>query len=445
MIVHCHDLGRFAGCYGYDSVRTPNIDRLAGEGIRFASAFCAAPQCSPARASLFTGQYPQRHGVLGLTHRYFGWDLQPSARHLGQHLSAAGYSTGLIGVHHESAVQSDSEIGARLSMDVVSTGGTAPQVAERATARLAEVAAEDRPFYLQIGFNEPHRTQTPGSVKDGYSGFLHEGISPDRENGVTRFPYLHDDPQGQEEIAELQGAVRYMDQGVGTILDAVDQLGLAENTIVIFTTDHGLALPRAKCSVYEPGLQVSLIARWPGGGWTGGRVIEELVSHVDVVPTLLETIGASAESKDPAEQIDGRSLVDLIESDGPGRELVFGQLSHHDYYDPRRSVRNDRYKLIMNFSSAPPYMSPAQSWFPRTRSRVDQFTSSHPPVELYDLVDDPAELTDLAEDGRYAEIRDELTTRLAEWMRDLNDPLLAGPVVAPLHRRVVAVVRDRLQ
>jgi N-sulfoglucosamine sulfohydrolase len=438
LIMHCHDLGRFAGCNGYERVRTPNIDRLAGEGVRFAAAFCVAPQCSPARSALFTGQYPQRNGVLGLTHRQFGWDLKPEVRHIGQHLSAAGYRTGLVGAHHESRVRPDPEVGERLALDYIATGGPAPVVAERAVQQLTEASAGDQPFYLQVGFTEPHRTQTPESIRAGYSGFLHDGITPDTENGITHFPYLHDDPAGREEIAELQGAVHYMDQAVGTVLDALDRLGLADNTIVIFTTDHGLALPRAKCSLYEPGLEVTLIARWPGGNWTGGRVVERLVSHLDVVPTVLEAAGIEAD-QDP---IDGLSLAPLLAGGSGGRDEIFGQITYHDYYDPRRSVRNDRHKLIMNFSSAPPYMSPMQSWNPRTRAVVDQFTSSHPTIELYDLVEDPYETRDLAEDERYADVRDQLIDRLAGWMHSLDDPLLAGAVTSPLHRRAMATLQE---
>lgn len=439
LVIHCHDLGRFVGSYGYPHVATPHIDRLAAEGVRFDEAFAVAPQCSPSRASLFTGQYPQRNGVLGLTHADFGWDLFPDVRHIGQRLAAAGYRTGLIGVHHESRRLPDADVADRLAMSYVATGGTADIVADRTIAVIAAAADRDEPFYLQVGFHEPHRRSSRETQELGYTGFLHEGFEPDTSRGITKFPYLHDDPAGRDEIAELQGAVRYMDAGVGRILDALDEYGLGDDTIVVFTTDHGLALPRAKCSLYDPGLEIALVMRWRSGGWEGGRVVDDLVSNIDVVPTIVDAVGIALDAA-----VDGASLRALLDGrSDESRGAVFGQLTYHDYYDPRRSVRTDRYKLIVNFSSAPPYMSPTQSWRPRTRAKVPAENASHAPVELYDLVEDPYELANLSDRPELTDVVDDLLGRLAAWMKAVDDPLLHGPVSNPMHERAVVALRRR--
>ncbi len=436
LLLHCHDLGRFLGCYGIPTVSTPNLDGLAAEGIRFDSAFCAAPQCSPARGSLFTGRYPQQHGVLGLTHSYFAWDLRPEIPHLAALLSGGGYRTALLGVHHESRVRPDAEIAKQLGFDEVVTGGHAPVVAQRAVERLRDYASSGEPFYLQVGFHEPHRAP---SVRDepGTMGFLGDDIEPDSSAGVSVPPHLIDDAGARTEMAELQGAVRAMDAGAGTVLAALRQLNLEQNTIVIFTTDHGLALPRAKCTLYDPGIAVSLIMRAPG--FAPGTV-GQLVSHVDIVPTLLELTGIAA-----PDGLAGSSLVPLLRGDvTAARSEIFAQLSHHDYYDPRRCIRTETHKLIVNFSSAPAIMDSSQSW--RRRSTPQGLSGStppyHPPVELYDLRTDPVELTDLAEEPAHRAVREDLLTRLADWMRAVDDPLLEGPVAAPMQHTARALLPD---
>lgn len=434
LLLHCHDLGRFLGCYGVPTVTTPALDGLAAQGLRFERAFCTAPQCSPSRASLFTGRYPQQHGVLGLTHADFGWDLRPGERHLAAMLRERGYATALHGVHHESRIRSDREVAERLGFDEVVTGGLAPAVAERAVARLAALADGERPFYLQVGFHEPHRSPSPRDAP-GTTGFLSPGVEPDHANGVTVPPYLLDTEGTRTELAELQGAVRLMDAAVGTVLSGVHRLGLDDDTIVVFTTDHGLALPRAKCTLYDPGIEVALIVRDPRHGPVEGQVISRLVSNVDIVPTLLDAAGAPI-----PDSVAGRNL----HPDRP-RDRVFAQLTHHDYYDPRRCVRTENRKLIVNFSSAPSIMDASQSWHPRsTPAQLEHgWPPYHPPVEMYDLDGDPAELANIADRPDRAAERAELLASLAGWMRAVDDPLLTGAVPSPVHERSLALLRER--
>lgn len=435
LLLHCHDLGRFLGCYGVPTVDTPHLDRLAASGVTFSRAFSTAPQCSPSRASLFTGRYPQQNGVLGLTHAGFGWDLAPGERHLAWLLRERGYRTALLGVHHESRVLPDEAVARRLGFDDVRTGGRGEVVADRAVARLAEFAAADDPFYLQVGFREPHRL--PGRRDaPGVMGFTGDHIHPYDERGVTVPDYLVDDPPAREEIAELQGAVRYLDACAGRVLAALDELELTDRTVVLFVTDHGLALPRAKCTLYDPGLETALLARAPALGWQGGRTVTDLVSGVDLVPTLLDALGLPI-----PDGVAGISQAPAILGTAHRpRPAVFGQLTYHDYYDPRRCVRTDARKLIVNFSSAPSIMDASQSW--RRRCTPRAAPASTPVVELYDLDADPAELSNVADDPRYADDRAALLTALYRWLTDVDDPLLAGSVPSPAHTEAMRVVRQ---
>lgn len=438
LIVTCHDLGRFLGCYGVPTVRTPHLDALAAGGVRFRRAFSTAPQCSSARAALFTGRYPHANGVLGLTHGEFGWDLHPGERHLGQVLREAGYVTGLIGVHHESRGGDPTRVRERCGLDELVPPGRGDEVSAHALASLGRHAEAGRPFFLHLGYHEPHRAPAPD--EPDYMGFLGGYVAPDEELGVTLPPYLRDEPGARRELAEIQGAVRYVDAAVGRVLAGLRELGLEENTLVVVTTDHGLAVPRAKCSLYDPGIETALIARLPIRGWTGGRALDPLVSNVDLFPTVLELAALPV----PA-AVHGRSLRPLLDGEAfTPHDAVFAEMTYHDYYDPLRGVRTDGHKLIVNFAAAPSFMDPSQSWRPRSRPVVpaDPPTAFHPLVELYDLAVDPLERTNLAADPAQDGVRRDLLGRLHAWMAGTDDPLLAGAVTSPRHRSAVAALAD---
>lgn len=441
LLLHCHDLGRFLGTYGVATVSTPNLDALAVRSAVFDHAFATSPQCSPARASLFTGTYPQRNGVLGLTHSPFDWDLADPSSHLASRLKAEGFRTHLIGVHHESRVLEENVVAQRLGFDRVEStgvGGTRADrsgivVADRAIDALARYADDSVPFYLQVGFFEPHRAPDPRDAP-GVMGFLGDGIEPDSSRGRTVPGYLRDDQGARAEISELQGAVRYLDEHVGRVLDALERLELGDETIVVFTTDHGLALPRAKCTLYDSGLEVALIMHVPGrGAWTGVRV-DGLVSHLDVRPTLLELLGLR-----PDDGSDGTSLVPVVESAAATRRHVFAQLTYHDYYSPRRSARSDRHKLIVNFDNAPNPMDATQSWLRRSSPRdlANGGIRTSRLIELYDLEADPGEEVDVAASPDNATVRDELAAAMLGWMRDVDDPLISEGPRSPHHAAAV--------
>ncbi len=442
LLIHCHDLGRHLGLYGAATVSSPRLDAFAADAVVADRMFTTAPQCSPSRAGLFTGRYPHANGVLGLTHDGFDWDLHADEQHIAARLHRDGYRTELIGMHHESRTRPDRDVAARLGFDRVRTGGLADQVAAAAVDALDRCASEPQPFYLQVGFTEPHRLSGRRDAP-GVMGFLGDHIEPDTSRGVGVPGYLADTPSAREEFAELQGAIRLMDDAVGRVLDHLDRLGLADDTITIFTTDHGLAVPRAKCSLYDPGLEVAFLVRWPTGGWAGGRRLDDLLLNLDIVPTLIDALGLDSDGP----PVQGRSFLPLLPG-GTGaaaeRPAIFGEMTYHDYYDPRRSVRTERYKLIANFSSAPLFMDPSQSWLRRCTpvTGPNGNIGSHPMVELYDLADDPFELTDRAADPALADVRAGLLTALGRWMADTRDPLLDGAVTSPLHRHAVHAVLD---
>jgi len=435
LIFHCHDLGQFSHCYGVETVRTPHLDAFAAEGVRFSRSFCTAPQCSPSRASIFTGRYPHNNGVMGLTHSHFAWDLYPEERHLGEILRDAGYTTMGIGIIHET--RSGPE---RCGLEDYLPRAFAVDVVDQAIERLTHLAGNsDRPFYMQAGCIEPHRLATTG-VEDPM-GFIGNHLQPDTTLGVSVPGYLRDTEGTRTEIAELQGAVHHLDEQFGRLMAAVRELKLEKNTLLIFTTDHGMALPRAKCSLYEPGLLVAFMLRYaPRDGWHGGRVMDEMISNIDYLPTILELVGLPAPTN-----VQGRSLVPLLDGDDYApRDAIFGEMTYHDYHDPRRSLRTETHKLIVNFTTAPYFMDPSQSWRPRSDTIFPPSPArmKHPTVELYDLRDDPFELHDIAEEPSQVDVLKEMLARLHRHLVKTEDPILEGPVLSPAHRNAVALLRE---
>jgi arylsulfatase A-like enzyme len=427
VLLHCHDLGRYLHCYGIDSVQSPNLDQFASQGVLFERSFATAPQCSPSRASIFTGRYPHSNGVMGLTHADFAWEFHASERHLGQILKDAGYATAGVGIIHETRSGA-----ARCGLDDYAPGSLAKGVADATIAKLGGLAKlKDKPFYLQAGCIEPHRLP---AARDADAGFLGKHIQPDASKGVQIPGYLRDTPGTRTELAELQGAVREMDAHMGRVVASIRDLGLETSTLVIFTTDHGIGMPRAKCSVYEPGLQTAFILRYAGReGWQGGARHKVMISNVDYVPTILDLAGV----RTPA-NVQGRSFAPLLDGGSYApRDAIFGELTYHEYYDPRRSVRTESHKLIVNFSSACAFMDPSQSWRPRadTITPPNRAFAYHAPVELFDLTNDPWEQKDVAANPAYASVLADLRSRLRKHLEQTGDPLLRGAIPCPLYQR----------
>lgn len=453
VLITCHDLGRFLGCYQVPTVRSPNLDALAADGIRFAQAFSTAPQCSPSRAALATGRYPHNNGVMGLAQPHFAWELLPEERHLGQVLHDAGYTTSLIGVNHigggeiartdslaEPTTRAELErVAERCGMDEVVGGGTGEVTTDRALERLSRFAAGSLPFYLQVGYTETHRLFPKVHDPFDCQGFLADHITPDDSLGVTVPSNVIDEPSAREEIAELQGSVRYVDSQIGRIFDRLRELGLEDNTLVIFTTDHGIAFPDAKSTLYDSGLGIALIMRLPAREWRGGRIYSELVSNVDVFPTVLDVAGVPVSMS-----IQGRSLAPLLDGRGfEPRDCIFAEMNYQNYYDPMRCIRTERYKLIVHFSTAPWFLGHHQQWRGRTRPIHPPPHSFCPCVELYDLERDPREFENRIDDPAYCNVRNDLLGRLRDWLHTTDDPILRGAITPPMHHWALDILESQ--
>jgi len=286
-------------------------------------------------------------------------------------------------------------------------------VAPVARAVIAEPIPQ--PFFLSVGFFETHRDWLgPSSVRDAlYS------LPPAN---------LPDTSETRHDMAAYKASARTLDQGVGAVLEALDAGGLADNTLIIFTTDHGLSFPGAKATLYDRGLGVMLILRGPGG-FTGGRVNDALVSHLDVYPTVCELAGIEL-----PDFLQGRSLLPLVRGETDRiRDLLFAEMTWHAAYEPQRAVRSDRYKYIRRFGGrrAPVLVNCDDSPSKDLLLAYGWAEREVPFEQLYDLVFDPNEAMNVAKDPRYADVLADLSARLEGWMVDTDDPLRHGDVQPP--------------
>lgn len=411
LYIHSHDTGRYVEPYGY-AVRTPNIQKLAEQGVLFRQAFCANPTCSPSRAALLTGSYPHQNGMIGLVH--VGSRLHDPRQHLAHTLQAAGYAAALCGVQHEA--RNPGELGYEQVLTTDSHEGAARQ----ATDFIRQ--PHDRPFFLSVGFFETHRTKR---TEQGVQWHNSER-SPAGDPRYVRPPApLPDTPPTRRDFADYAVAAERLDTYMGTVFDALEEARLSENTLVICTTDHGIAFPNMKCSLTDHGTGVMLILRGPGG-LAGGKVIDAMVSQLDVFPTVCELAGL-----DRPNWLQGNSLLPLVCDEVEHlHEAVYAGVNYHAAYEPMRSVRTRRYKYIRRFESRSGPVLPnaddsvSKDWL------IENGWRERPPAmeQLYDLVFDPNEADNLIVGDRAPEALTEMRQRLDRWMHSADDPLQSGHV-----------------
>lgn len=408
LYLHTHDSGRYLSPYGWPAP-TRNLQKLAEEGTVFRNACCAAPTCSPSRAAMLSGMAPHCAGMLGLAHR--GFQMQDYSRHLAHYLGQNGFATALCGVQHEAP--DAAMIGYRRILDREAPG--TPANHEEGDLRNAQLAAqyireapEGQPFFLSFGMFQTHRPYPH-----------HEGhINPNYL--CMPFP-IADTPENRADMADYLRSAQIADDCAGVVLRALRESGRERDTVVLFTTDHGIAMPGMKCSLYDAGIGVALMLRYPGNP-AAGRAIDSLVSHLDIFPTLCDLAGVPKPG-----WLQGRSLLPLLRgSKAEIRDELFAEVTYHAAYEPMRCIRTRRYKLIRRFdfhcgpvpantdASAPKDFWMQNGWLSRPVARE----------MLFDLALDPAERVNLVGDAACFAVYNDLSARLNRWMEETDDPLL---------------------
>ncbi|MBI3985870.1 MAG: sulfatase [Lentisphaerae bacterium] len=419
LLIHSHDTGRYIQPYGH-AIATPNLQRLAEQGVIFRQAFCAAPTCSPSRAAMETGQWPHSCGMLGLSH--CGFAIDDLRKHWVNTFRQNGCFCALSGVQHVDGPSADvATYGANIGYDVILNLADKRNEWDDLTAefRAAEFLrrAPREPFFLSVGLTNTHQPYgRPG---------------PDDNPGhVLPPPFLPDTPEIRDEIAGFHTSARQMDKRIGVVLDALEIAAIETRTVVIYTTDHGLGLPGAKCTLTDHGLGVALLMRGPAAtGLCGGKACDAMVSHVDLFPTLCGLL----EIPVPA-HVQGHSFLPVIRGEAQEiRNELFGEVTYHAAYEPMRCVRTRRWKYIRQFSDRGRPVLPncdgkESKAFLLGNGLADRVV---PREQLFDLFHDPMERENLTDGPAWANVLAEMRGRLDRWMRETQDPLLNGPVPLP--------------
>ena len=416
------DMSPRLGAYGDAIARTPVLDRLARESVRFTHAFTTAPVCAPSRAAIITGMYQTS---LGAQHMRTTEDRVPElpgpylavppfyVKAFPEYLRAAGYFT-------SNRAKTDYQFGVPFTIwDDLG-----------ATAHWRNRADPKQPFFSVFNLEITHESRIFPS-------------SPARKGKplVTNLadlkvpPYYPDTPVVREELARMYDNIADMDGQVGEILKQLEDDGLAENTVVFYWSDHGDGVPRAKRSLYDSGLRVPLMIRWPktlasGSGAAPGSVRDELVSFIDLAPTVLALAGVPIPT-----HLQGRVLVGPHAAPAP--DLVFAARDRMDIeYDMMRSVRDRRFLYIRNFAPELPYAGHIiyrnqsaimQEWFRLQAERkltgpaALWMRTQRPAEELYDTIDDPHQIRDLSADPKHGATLVRLRSALTEWMGRTGD------------------------
>ncbi|MFN7920237.1 MAG: sulfatase [Bryobacteraceae bacterium] len=420
----------FVGCYGHPDMRTPTLDKLASEGMTFHRAFQAAPQCVPSRTALLTGRSP-----VSARMGRFNSPLPPDIVTAPDLLKKAGYFTGVArrnyhldgpgpnpnaGYVGQVIRERGLETFAK-RLDFVDRSG--PGHTEEVVNAFFDKLPKGKPFFFWVNFNDPHHPWDTNA------------ISPPRDPAKVTLPrYLPDLPGVRYDFARYLDEISRVDGEVNLILGILEKRGFASNTLVAFMGDNGMALPHGKGSLYDPGLHVPLMMRWPGRV-KPGAVTRELVSGEDMTPTFLDAAGIA-----PAPGMTGQSFLELLRGDPnyQSRQHVFGARLQHGSstmtpetkssgWDLARCVRTRRYKLIYN---ATPFMEyqPVDSandpgWKEMKKVHAEgkldpkfdrAYFGKRPIYELYDLDADPDEFQNLAGKPELAEVERALRKLLIE-------------------------------
>ena len=408
------------GAYGNRVVKTPSLDQLASEGVRFTHAFATTASCSASRSVLLTGVHNHRNGQYGHEHEYHHFSAFPNVRSLPVLLAEAGYRTARGGKFHVAP-----ENVFRFQ-----------QVITLPTLEAFIKADSAKPFFVYYGTNEPHRP------------FNHDAEDRVDPRGVTVPPWLPDIPEVRDELALYEASVRKVDKAFGMLVDTLKRTGTYEDTLIVYLSDNGAPFPGSKTNVYEPGIRLPLIAKKPGQA-RRGSVNTAMISWVDITPTILDFAGVQIAPRPRSQPVgpgrftnetpalQGRSFLGIVEQEQPvGWDEVYASHTFHEItmYYPMRVVRTRTHKLIWNIAHPLPYpfasdLFESKSWQGALARKLTTFGprtiqayTQRPAFELYDLERDPLESANLAADPKHAQILADLKARIKAFQERTGDP-----------------------
>lgn len=457
------------GCYGDPVAKTPAIDAIAADGTVFLKAFATTASCSASRSVVMSGLHNHRNGQYGHQHSYHKFESYKNVVSLSlpRVMANAGYRTGHIGKYHVAPEQVY-----RYETYLKGNGRNAVQMAEN--SREFITSKDEKPFFLYFATSDPHR----GGGKDATSELKlkadlfgnkpndgsHDGVDEvfydPKEVPIPHF--LSDTPETREELAQYYQSVSRIDRGVGRLVEILKEADLYDKTLIVFTSDHGMAFAGGKTTVYEGGLRVPFVVRNPYEKNRGVRH-EALISHIDITPSLLDFAGGlDTEKNAPKEMVNakkywadfpeikkdnlgpaltnyhGQSWIPILgDAKAEHWETVFASHTFHEIqmYYPMRVVRDKNYKLIWNIAHPLPYPFASDLW--AASSFQAQFQKSldapygqktvgeyihRPEFEFFKIDEDPYEAKNLANDPEHKEALDKMKEKLKQFQKKMQDP-----------------------
>ncbi len=396
---------RDIGCYG-GQAHTPNINKLAEQGMRFTRCFQAAPMCSPTRHNIYTGIYPVKSGAYP-NHT----QVAPGTNSIVRYLRELNYRVAQSGKSH---------VGPKSVFDWEKLGAGSNPDFEAVEQFISECKGDSQPFCLLLCSNEPH---TPWNKGDRSRYPVDKIKLPE---------YFVDTPATRDGMSRYLAEITYYDGQVGQAMELLDQHNLADDTLVVVVSEQGSSMPFAKWTCYDNGLQSACIARWPGK-IKPGVVNPAMIEYIDFLPTFVEAAGGT-----PDESLQGKSLLKVFAGATTHKKFVFGEMTTRginngaDHYGIR-SVRSERFKYIWNFTpdvkfknactKSPEFLSwveLADSGNHQAATLVNRYRI-RPEIELYDVQNDPLELNNLAQGDQYDEVKKSLRSELEQWMAACGD------------------------
>ena len=399
LVLIADDLGwTDLGCQGNPYISTPNIDRIAEEGLQFENAFLTIAQCSPSRISILSGKYPHATGAEDLH-----VPMPDTLKIIPHYLKEKNYFSGILKKSHLGEYGEDKFNFIHEDLSEFTTFLT---------------ATGELPFFCWVGFTDPHRPYR--------SGIIDTPQNPDR---VLVPPYLVDDDSTRIDLADYYNEIRRMDARVGEYFRILEEQNKLENTYIIFLSDNGAPFPRAKGTVHDAGIKTPLLVKGPN--IPPGRKTKYLHSVIDLAPTILEMVGIEKPN-----QMQGESILWEIKGEpGMSRKYIFSERNWHNTDEHIRSVRSKQFKLIENNylelpSGVASDIGGSYSWRSLLRNKKEGeltkaqsliFQVPRPKYELYNLVDDPEEFSNLSEAIEYQAVKKELISALEKWKKETDD------------------------
>ncbi len=424
------------GCYGCNVPgTTPNIDQLASEGMRFNNGHIAVAICMPSRMAIASARYPHRSGAEGFQ------NIRPEVPSIYEQLRKANYLTGVLGKVGHSVPAKDQPLDMQYDFDDLHLGRDPQLYYKHAKAFFKQAKTEGRPFYMMANSHDPHRPWYNSRQEREHKKFkdmLDKLATPSKifKPSEVKVPgFLADIPDVRKEIAQYYSSVRRCDDTVGMILKALEETGHKDNTLVMYLSDNGIAMPFAKTNCYLHSTKTPWIVRWPGKVKPGRVDDEHLISGIDFMPTVLDIIGLPAPPG-----IDGFSFLPvLLGKKQSGRDKVFTQMSEgaNKIRFPMRCVQTKQYGYLFNpWSNGTrqfknnsmggltwPAMVKAAQDDPQIKKRTDFFLY-RTVEEFYDFHKDPDALNNLINNPDYQKQVNEFRKTLRKWMVETEDPAL---------------------